>query len=322
MNPALHLPLLTRVLTQPWAIREASLVALTQMLIGGQSAEPRLHTLPREGMATPDLRPRADTSWNIPQWNDAGGIDWKPLQTSPGYTAFSVEAVLTDRRGNLPPVPEGVSVFLIWGVLGRGWTMEDRWYLDPVEVDEIITALAKAPEGSTVVFWFRSPGGIVTGIPEAAAEIRRVKKARSLRVLGFCDDLVASAAYWLAAMCDQIIATPTAEAGSIGVYLAFYDFVEYLAKAGVKLELFKVGALKGIGVVGNPLDDPAREYLLSGVVEARRQFVRDVTNFRALEDATMQGQTLQGKAAKAANLVDSFQPSASAFFEALGRGRI
>ena len=91
---------------------------------------------------------------------------------------------------------------------------------------------------------------------------------------------------------------------------------------GVKLELFKAGELKGIGVMGNPLDEKAREYLQAGVLEAYAQFTKAVTAMRALEDATMQGQTLSGKDALAANLVDRFQPSAAAFFTALRQGKI
>lgn len=306
MKSPLNLRLLSRVLSQPWAIREASLVELTQLILGGGDRADRQ---------------RADTSFNVPQW-DGDGVVWAKLATTPGYTVFNIEGLYADRRGSLPPLPEGVSVLLVWGVLGRGWTVDDRWFLDPIEVDEILVALNAAPENSTVVLWFRSPGGIITGIPEAAAEMRRVAKARGLRLIAFSDDLAASAAYWLAAMCETIIATPTAEVGSIGVYLAFYDFVEYLNKAGVKLELFKVGELKGIWVMGNPLDDPARQYLMAGVEDSRRMFVRDVTNVRALDEATMQGQTFRGRAAQAANLLDGFQPSSVAFFAALAKGRV
>lgn len=317
MTP-LNLPLLSRVLTQPWAIRQQSLVALTQALLAGDASR-----VPHRGMEleTRAPSPQAATSWNVGQWTEEG-YKRAPLPTSPGYTIFNAEGYFGDMRGNLPALPEGTTCLLIWGVLGRGWTESDRWWLDAIEADEIVATLTAAPENSTVVLWFRSPGGIVTGIPETAAEIRRVKKARNLRLVGFSDDLVASAAYWLAAMCDLLLLTPTAEAGSIGVYLAYYDFCGYLDKAGVKLEMFRAGELKGLGVMGHPLDEKARAYLQAGVLDAYAAFTRDVTNQRKLEDATMQGQTFSGRDARTANLCDAFQPSAAAFFAALGKGRV
>jgi signal peptide peptidase SppA len=303
----LNLTLLSRVLTQPWAIREQTLVALTRALLSGEGnvQRPTLNV----------QRPNADTTWAEFTFDEEKGWGRHKLPTTKGYTILNWEGMMASLRGTLPPVADGVHVFLVWGALGRGWTEIDRWWMDPVDTDDLCTAMAAVPEGEKTVLWFRSPGGIVTGIPEAGAEIRRLGETR--KIVAFTDDLCASAAYWLAAQCSRIVATPTAAVGSIGVYLAFYDFCGYLEKMGVKLELFRSGDLKGIGVMGNPLDEAAREYLMDGVKDARKMFVKAVTDMRALEEATMQGQTLEGAAAKKANLVDGFKPSASAFLAGL-----
>ena len=189
----LNLSLLSRILSQPWAIRKDTLCTWTPALFNGQF-EARV--------AAVESRERTFAAGVIP---------------------LSEEGECAAERSSFPAMPEGLTTILVWGVLGRGWTELDRWYLDAIEVDELTAAIAATPEGSTVVLWFRSPGGIVTGIPETAGELRRLGKTR--RLLAFTDDLCASAAYWLAAQCEQIVATPTADVGSIGVYLAFYDFV-------------------------------------------------------------------------------------------------
>lgn len=307
MKP-LNLGLLSCLLSRPWAIRRETLASYTQAILS-----------PGEFTAAAvNSRPRADTSFEVTQWNeDFTDVVRKPLPTKAGYTMFNWEGVAIERRGNLPDVPPGVQTFLIWGALGRAWSSFDLWWFDAIEVDEIVNQLAKAPVGTTVVFWFRSPGGIVTGIPETAAEILRIKKARGLRLIAFCDDMVASAAYWLAAMCDEIVATPTADAGSIGVYLAYYDFCAYLEKMGVKLELFKEGTLKGTGLIGNPLDEAARVYLQAGVTEAYGHFTEAVTAMRKVEPGSMQGQTFRGQDAMDANLVDRFVMSSADFFARL-----
>lgn len=307
MKNPLNLSLLSRVLSQPWAIRRETLVTLTQALLSGDSQNPpaALRDVARH-------RPSADTSWNVLQWSDDGQLVRAPVKMTSGYTAFNFEGLYADLRGALPALPENLHVMLLWGTLGRGWTQEDRWWMDPIDVDEVVNAVAKTPEGSTVILWFRSPGGIVTGVGEAASALRALAKTR--RLIAFTDDLCASAAYWLAAQCEEIVATPSAEVGSIGVYLAFYDFCGMLEQAGIKLELFRAGALKGIGIPGNPLDAAARDHLAKGVEEWAVKFKSAVTDMRKLDDSTMQGQCLLGSNAFDANLVDNFATSAAAFF--------
>ena len=236
-----------------------------------------------------------------------------------GYTPLNWESAYAAESG-LPEMPQGVHSILVWGMLGRGWTMTDKYWLDAIDVDDLTSAVSAVPEGETCVLWFRSPGGIVTGISECAASLRKLGKTR--RILSFTDDLCASAAMWLATQAERIDSTPSAELGSIGVYLAYYDWCDYLEKAGIKLELFKAGELKGTGLTGNPLDAKARKHLQDGVDEWYRLFTADVLRNRDIATEHMQGQTLVGPAAKSANLVDSFFTSAAEYFAALGKGKI
>lgn len=297
----MNLQLLSRIMAQPWAIRRDRLTMLAQLVIGPER--------------------QADTSFNVLQWDrEQSKVVNQPLKTKAGYTVLNSEGIYADRRGTLPEAPANVTVLLVWGVLGRAWSEMDRWWMDAIDVDEIAGALDKAADGSTVVLWFRSPGGIISGIPETAEAIRKASKKK--RIIVFTDDLCASAAYWLASQCETIHATPTAAVGSIGVYIAFYDFCSYLEKLGIKLELFKAGSLKGLGLPGNPLDEEAAAHLQDSVDEGYRMFTKDVLRNRDISKEAMQGQTLEGASAEAANLVDGFWPSAGAFFAALGKGKV
>jgi signal peptide peptidase SppA len=300
----LNLPLLSRILAQPWAIRREHLATLTQLVISGGG----------------ELKPNADTTWRRAQWDGNGKIVREPIKTKAGYTVVNMEGLYADVRGTLPDVPGNVAVILVWGVLGRAWSEVDRWWMDAIDVDEIITTIDALPDGTTVVLWYRSPGGIITGIPETAEAIR--KAAKKKRVLAFTDDLCASAAYWLASQSESIHSTPTAAVGSIGVYIAFYDWCEFLTKMGVKLELFKAGTMKAMGLPGAALTDEQGAHLQASVDEGYRQFTKDVLRNRDIDKATMQGQTLEGQNAKSANLVDTFWPSAAGFFAALAKGKV
>jgi signal peptide peptidase SppA len=87
------------------------------------------------------------------------------------------------------------------------------------------------PRIDAIVLRIDSPGGMVAGTETLAGTIRQTSKP----VIAFVDDLAASAAYWLASECDEIIANnTTAQIGSIGVLLSFYDTQPYFEKLGVK----------------------------------------------------------------------------------------
>ena len=301
MNP--NLTLLRRVVAQPWAVHRDTLRLFTRLLLSGEQPDkaPAKNTSPEKSRAT---RGRSGLR--------AG--DYEPLNWESG------EALEAGCLPDLPELPSGITVLMPWGILGRAWSAVERYWLDPVDVDQIVEEIAETPEGSTVVLWFRSPGGVISGVPETAAQLRQLGKTR--RLIAFTDDLCCSAAYWLAAQCSEIHATPTADLGSIGVYIALYDYTEYLAKLGVSLELFKAGSMKAMGLEGNPLSEEESALLQSQVDESYRAFTGDVTRNRAIAEATMQGQSLRGKNALDANLVDTFWPSAAAFFAALGKGKI
>lgn len=307
----MNLRLLSRILAQPWAVRREQLALFTQLIIGPDTAraEASGEGAPRTRLSGPR---RQHYNWQTGEWVDA--------KAAPGYVPMSDAAWDAAECGSLPAVPAGVTVLLVWGIIGRGWTECEKWWLDAIDVDDLTAAIEATAEGSTVVLWFRSPGGITTGVLECAAFLRKIKSSR--RVLAFTDDLCASAAYWLASQCERIDATPTADLGSIGVYLAFYDFCEFMKKAGIALQLWKAGEQKGLGIPGNPVNEAQSAHLQAGVDESYRLFTTDVLRNRALAEETMQGQCFNGKQALTLNLADAFHPSAAGYFVTLGKGRV
>jgi signal peptide peptidase SppA len=84
---------------------------------------------------------------------------------------------------------------------------------------------------SGILLVLDSPGGSVAGTEELGNIIRDTKKP----IVAFIDDLAASAAYWLASQCDEIIANnTTAMVGSIGVLTSFIDAQPALELLGYK----------------------------------------------------------------------------------------
>jgi signal peptide peptidase SppA len=280
MKNKINLTLLRRVLSEPWCMTEETLHVFAQLLINGDAVQ-------HVGPAINAIQP--------------------------GYVAYNYEG---KEAGKLPTVPAGVNVSLVWGTLGRAWTSAEKFWLDAIDVDDLVDGILSSPAKKQVL-WFRSPGGISTGIPEAAAAIREAR-AQGKTVIAFTDELMASAAYWLGAQAAEIVATPTAHVGSIGVYTAFYDFTRMMENAGVSLELFKAGSLKATGLMGKPLSDEERSMIQSRVDAVYAEFAADVTRKRDIRSEAMQGQTFTGPAAKSEKLIDRTVASASKFFASLG----
>ena len=117
---------------------------------------------------------------------------------------------------------------------------------------------------------------------------------------------MASAAYYLAAGADAIVASPSAEVGSIGVYIPWMDYSQQLAAEGLKADpiVNKEGDLKALGFTGS-LSAEQRAYLQTRVDDDFADFKAHVLKHRDVSPEAMRGQTLSGKQALATNLIDA-----------------
>ena len=104
--------------------------------------------------------------------------------------------------------------------------------------DEIAAAIDEAAANKKVtgiVLDIDSGGGAVDAVAPLVDAIRRAKAARK-PVVASCD-LCASAAYWTACECNEIMAANSisSEFGSIGVMMSFPDYAKYYEKEGIKV---------------------------------------------------------------------------------------
>lgn len=155
----------------------------------------------------------------------------------------------------------------------------------------------------TIVFDFNSPGGEVTGCEELANYIIEVGEQKN--TIAFSDTLMCSAAQWLGAACNESYCTPTATVGSVGVYSYFVTSRKAYEDAGLKVELFTSGDLKGMGVPGTDLTDDQKKYLDSEIKRAGAKFRTYMTARRGnIPEYAMRGQGLSGEEAVQVGMVD------------------
>jgi len=154
-----------------------------------------------------------------------------------------------------------------------------------------------------IILNISSGGGIITGVPETADLISSV--AQSKNIYAYTNDVVASAAYWLASQTKGIFLSKSAEIGSIGVYMALLDVSAMYAQEGVKLELIKAGKYKAMGIAGSSLSDEDRALLQDSVNKSYAQFVSYVQSKRpSISSDTMQGQMFDADVAITNGLAD------------------
>jgi signal peptide peptidase SppA len=167
-------------------------------------------------------------------------------------------------------------------------------------------AMADESVGS-VVMEFDSPGGEVGGVDELAAEIRAARGRKP--VVAVANTLMASAAYWIASACDEIVATPSAMVGSIGVYTMHQDVSAALEKAGVRTTLVSAGKHKTDGNPYGPLSEDALASMEQSVADFYALFTSAVAKGRGTTAAAVrsgygEGDVLTAQRAKDAGMVD------------------
>lgn len=103
------------------------------------------------------------------------------------------------------------------------------------ELAEVLCQAADSPNISSIVVDIDSGGGSVDAIAPLVDAIQYTK-SKGKTVVAHCD-MCASAAYYVAVYCDEIIASNdiSSEFGSIGVMMSFPDYAKYYEKEGVKV---------------------------------------------------------------------------------------
>lgn len=196
------------------------------------------------------------------------------------------------------------AVIPIYGVMSKRVSMIEEM-LGLVDVDAVATALIDAdtnPGIDSILLHIDSPGGTVAGVPELAEVVRAISKP----IVAYTDGDMCSAAYWVASQCDAVYASKSATIGSIGVYCSLLDVSRAYEMAGIKLELFKSGKDKALGVPGSTLTDEQRQFLQAEIDQVYSWFKADVIQGRgAVADDTMQGQWFYGETALGLNLIDA-----------------
>ncbi|MGR9427730.1 S49 family peptidase [Rhizobium leguminosarum] len=182
-----------------------------------------------------------------------------------------------------------VDILNLFGTICSRATALDDVSQQAVSLDRFqreFQAAAARPNNAGIVLNFDSPGGTADLVPETVAMIRKARRS-SRPIVAIANTYAASAAYWLACACDEIVVTPSGEVGSIGVYMVHQDLSKAAEKEGVRITFVKEGPRKTEGNRFEPLSEEARSALQERVRDCYDMFVADVARARRVSPSVV-----------------------------------
>jgi signal peptide peptidase SppA len=182
-------------------------------------------------------------------------------------------------------------------------------------IGQAFDALMADDSVAGVILDVASPGGMVYGTPELANKIYSARGTKP--IIAVANPVAASGAYWIAAAADRLIASPTADVGSVGVIFRHVDDTAAEAQDGLKTTLIRSAGspYKQDVSSGEPLTEEAKEYLQARADAIYEDFTADLAKFRGLSVAAVKehfgkGRLVDAKSAMQVGMIDridSFQ---------------
>lgn len=231
--------------------------------------------------------------------------NFNPASSSDLPSPITRSESATRRMNAMAEVFGSVGIIHINGVIDKGMSDFEAECYGGCDLNDVCNALgmfAADPRIERIVLAINTPGGSATGVSETAARIAAMRDTHEIHA--FIDNQCCSAGYWIASQCDWIACAPSAITGSIGVYMALLDQTKALEMDGLKVNLIKAGRLKAMGASFKELTDEERALLQKSCDALYAEFTLACSANRAISNESMQGQSMTGKDALAANVVD------------------
>lgn len=176
----------------------------------------------------------------------------------------------------------GIALIPVHGVLRKHTT--DAYYTSTLDIKNTIKKANGDPNVKSILLHIDSPGGTVSGVGDLADYIKNNKKP----INAYCEDLTASAAYWVASQCTTIYSSRHALIGSLGTYTIIYDASEMYKKEGIKTIVIRSSDLKAPGIPGEEVQDAQIASIQREVMAINDDFMQSIQSSR--------GQTIKNEA--------------------------
>lgn len=233
-------------------------------------------------------------------------VDAKIRQDEGRHTTL---AEYFNRTSHKYEVAGGVATIGIHGMISEEVIpIFDLYEIDYTVTPHLAAAIRQADKRddvSSILIEADSPGGAVHGLQDAYEAIRDATKPVVVSVGG----LLASAALYITAAADSIVASPTSMIGSIGTMTYLDDMSEMFARYGIKRHLVSTGPQKGAGTPGTEVTAAHIDATQRIVDVLAEQFINAVAEGRGMTKeavaALATGDVWIGQEAVEAGLADA-----------------
>jgi signal peptide peptidase SppA len=202
-----------------------------------------------------------------------------------------------------------VAVVKLHGLITPTPTPLSRIAINLSTVESALTRAFGHERLMAVALTINSPGGSATQSALVAERVRALAAKKTVPVLAFCEDVVASGGYWLACAADEIYAHATSLVGSIGVVSAGFGLAGLLDRFGVERRVHTAGAHK-VRLDPFSAEKPEDVQWLEGLqAELHQLFVdwvreRRARKLRGSDNELFSGEVWTGRKAADLGLVD------------------
>jgi len=175
------------------------------------------------------------------------------------------------------------------------------------------SGLIDDPTVRSILLDIDSYGGQIGGIPETSDLIYRSRGKKPITAIAH---FVADAgAYWIGTAADEMVVSPSGEAGGIGVMALHNDESGKLKKEGIKRTLISAGKYKIEGNPWEPLTEEARVHIQESVGIAYDQFIQHVARNRGIAPSFVRDGFGQGRVVSASKAVQLHMVDREATFD-------
>jgi protease-4 len=149
--------------------------------------------------------------------------------------------------------------------------------------ENLMPALRSAFEDAgsrAVVLRINSPGGSPVQAGLINDEVRRLKALHNKKVYAVCEELCASAAFYIAVAADEVYADKASIVGSIGVLMDGFGFTGLMEKLGIERRLITAGENKGLLDPFSPQSPQQVAHAQAMIDQIHQQFIQVVKEGR------------------------------------------
>jgi signal peptide peptidase SppA len=215
----------------------------------------------------------------------------------------------------------GVRVIPLYGPIVQRAGLMSR-LSGAVSLDELANGIAEGladHDVGAILLDVHSPGGSVDGLTEFATWLRAQRDAQIAAggagkpIVAIANQQMTSAAYYVAAQCTEIVASPSASVGAIGTIALHMEHSKADEMAGEAYTLIASDPAKLWGNEFQPLSSDAREEIQHRVDAFARLFIADVAKGRGISanqvvDGYSGGAVFLASEALKAQMVDHVEP--------------